>query len=106
MTNGEAQPKAPASSGWLDTSNVRLRHVALVGLILFTSFIHIWRLDDPDRCYFDEVYFPTTAAEILRGDNQAWNFFGHENTHPPLSKLLMAGGMGVFGHKDYKGGSN
>jgi dolichyl-phosphate-mannose--protein O-mannosyl transferase len=95
--------RTTALSGWVDTSTIRLRHIALVGLILFTSFIHFWRLDQPERCYFDEVYFPTTGAEILHGDDRAWDFFGHENTHPPLSKVLMAAGMGLFGHKDYAG---
>ena len=67
--------RASALSGWLDTSTIRPRNVALVGLILFTSFVHFWRLDEPDRCYFDEVYFPTTGAEILRGDDRAWDFY-------------------------------
>jgi dolichyl-phosphate-mannose--protein O-mannosyl transferase len=82
-------------------NEVKPQHVLLVALILFASFTHFWRLGTPTRCYFDEVYFPTTAAEILRGDERAWEFIYHENTHPPLSKILMAAGMGVFGHKNY-----
>ena len=85
---------------------VKWHHVLLVAIILLASFSRIWRLDVPSRCYFDEVYFPTTGAEILRGDNDAWQFYGHENTHPPLSKVLMAAGMGIFGHRDYQGGTN
>lgn len=82
-------------------NEVRPHHVLLVALIIFATFTHFWRLGEPTRCYFDEVYFPTTGAEILRGDDAAWNFYGHENTHPPLSKVLMAVGMGIFGHKEY-----
>jgi dolichyl-phosphate-mannose-protein mannosyltransferase len=106
MTLAEAETQRPTIGDWVSERNIKLHHVALVGLIMFTSFAHFWRLGTPDRCYFDEVYFPTTGAEILRGDNRAWEFFGHENTHPPLSKVLMAAGMGIFGHKDYNGGEN
>jgi dolichyl-phosphate-mannose--protein O-mannosyl transferase len=88
------------------TSNLRVHHVLLVAIILLASFTRFWRLGEPERCYFDEVYFPTTAAEILRGDNSAWEFYGHENTHPPLSKVFMAAGMGIFGHKDLDGATN
>lgn len=69
----------------------------LVGLLALSIFTRFWRLGTPDNFYFDEVYFPTTGQEILRGDPAAWEWFGHENTHPPLSKLFMAGGMAIFG---------
>ena len=85
---------------------VNVYHIAFIAIIFFAGFTRFWRLDEPGQCYFDEVYFPTTAAEILRGDRTAWEYFGHENTHPPLSKLLMAGSMAIYGHKDYQGGTN
>ncbi|MBI2913709.1 MAG: DnaJ domain-containing protein, partial [Chloroflexi bacterium] len=72
--------------------------IALVAAALFTRF---WRLDVPADKMFDEVYFPTTAQEILHGNAAAWEFFGHENTHPPLSKVIMAGGMGIFGENSF-----
>lgn len=71
--------------------------VVILGAATFTRF---YRLDKPERCYFDEVYFPTTGAEILRGDDSARNFFTSENTHPPLSKLFMAAGQGLFGQAE------
>ncbi len=77
----------------------------LVGILALAFFTRFWRLDTPNQCYFDEVYFPTTGAEILKGDKNAWQFFGHENTHPPLSKLFMAGGMALFGHQSRAEGS-
>ncbi|HUF53643.1 MAG TPA: phospholipid carrier-dependent glycosyltransferase [Dehalococcoidia bacterium] len=80
---------------------VNLFHIAFIGIIVFTTFTRLWRLDQPDNCYFDEVYFPSTGAEILRGDKEAWEYYGHENTHPPLSKLAMAVGQGIYGHKSY-----
>ena len=78
-------------------SEIRTTQVLLACILLLAVFTRFWRLGTPDQCYFDEVYFPTTGAEILRGDDQAWEFYGHENTHPPLSKLIMAVGQGVFG---------
>jgi dolichyl-phosphate-mannose--protein O-mannosyl transferase len=92
--------------GMWGSREIKLHHVLLVGIILVAAFTRFWRLGEPDRCYFDEVYFPTTAAEILRGDPGAWEFYGHENTHPPLSKVLMAVGMGIFGHSDPGAGAN
>ncbi|MCH7809769.1 MAG: phospholipid carrier-dependent glycosyltransferase, partial [Chloroflexi bacterium] len=90
----------------IGSRTVNVYHIAFIAIIFFTGFTRFWRLDVPDRCYFDEVYFPTTSAEILRGDTSAWEYFGHENTHPPLSKLLMAAGQGIYGHKDYNGADN
>ena len=66
----------------------------ILGVATFTRF---YRLGQPDQCYFDEVYFPTTGALILHGDDASRNFIGSENTHPPLSKLFMAAGQGIFG---------
>jgi len=86
----------------IGSRTVNAYHVAFIAIIFFAGFTRFWRLGEPDRCYFDEVYFPTTSAEILRGDKTAWEWIGHENTHPPLSKLLMAAGQGIYGHKDYQ----
>lgn len=72
---------------------------AFVAIMIAALLTRLWRLNTPDECYFDEVYFPTTGAEILHGDTNAWNFFGHENTHPPLSKEIMALGEGIFGNE-------
>ncbi|MCH7998321.1 MAG: glycosyltransferase family 39 protein [Chloroflexi bacterium] len=68
--------------------------VSLLAAALFTRF---YRLGTPGEFYFDEIFFPATGQEILRGDPDAWEFIGHENTHPPLSKLFMAGGMALLG---------
>lgn len=52
----------------------------------------------PDRpsylngTYFDEIYFPRTAYEILNDYPIIY-----ENTHPPLGKYLIAIGIRIFG---------
>ena len=70
--------------------------VALAVVLIAAFLTRFVRLGEPDEFYFDETYFPRTAQEIYRGDPKAWEFYGHENTHPPLSKLFMAGGIAVF----------
>ncbi len=87
-------------------SAITARQLLLVTLLAAALFTRFYRLGTPNECYFDEVYFPTTGTEILKGDATAWDFYGHENTHPPLSKLFMAGGMGIFGHRDLGGADN
>jgi len=41
--------------------------------------------------YFDEIYHPRTAYEFLHG------LPVYEWTHPPLGKVIIAGGVGIFG---------
>lgn len=88
---------APRRFNFRLPETVTLVQVIFLAILLFATFSRFYRLGSPDQCYFDEVYFPTTGVEILRGDDDAWEWFGHENTHPPLSKELMALGMGIFG---------
>jgi dolichyl-phosphate-mannose--protein O-mannosyl transferase len=90
-----AAAKGPPHSSGLGIDRQTLVFGALFVIMLVAVVTRFYRLGEPDRCYFDEVYFPTTAVEILKGDNNAWQFFGHENTHPPLSKELMALGMAL-----------
>ena len=99
---GRVQSRLPAPEG---SPRITVVQIILFVILLTAVFTRFWRLGVPDQCYFDEVYFPTTGAEILKGDNRAWDFYGHENTHPPLSKELMALGMAIFGHAD-KAGDN
>jgi len=80
---------------------LKTSHVILIAILAAVVFTRFWRLGTPGEFYFDEVYFPKTAQEILHGDPAAWDFYGHENTHPPLSKLFMAGGMALFGENSF-----
>src|SRR5579864_3012328 len=45
----------------------------------------------PPEAYFDEVYYPRSAAEYLQWQPQ------FEWTHPPLTKLLIAASMWLWG---------
>ena len=102
----KAADRAP-TVGLALTGSLTARQLVLIGLLigllaaaLFTRF---WRLGTPGEFYFDETQVATAAGTILDGNPDAWEFLGgpegvpHENTHPPLSKLFIAGGMAFFG---------
>lgn len=45
--------------------------------------------------YFDEIYFVRTAEETLKLQEPS------ERTHPPMSKLIIAASIAVFGHDPF-----
>jgi hypothetical protein len=49
------------------------------------------RLDYMNSTYFDEIYHPRTAFEMLHGEPV------YETTHPQLGKLIMAFFINIFG---------
>jgi dolichyl-phosphate-mannose-protein mannosyltransferase len=57
----------------------------------------LWRLAEPQRAVFDEIYHARTGMEYVLGVNP------FEWTHPPLAKLCMAVSLRIFGgHFDPK----
>src|SRR3990172_960839 len=95
--------RSSAPGSFLGPNGIKTAYWILFAIMAVAVFTRFWRLSSPDRCYFDEVDFPTTAAESPKGKDDAWSFYGHENTHPPLSKELMALGQLVYGTTDPKG---
>jgi predicted membrane-bound dolichyl-phosphate-mannose-protein mannosyltransferase len=79
--------------------------VIIISLILlFSLTTRIYKIGEPPKDYFDEIYHAFTARLVLHNDPKAWEWwnphpegFAYEWTHPPFSKLIMAGGMLVFG---------
>ena len=69
----------------------------LVVLVVAASVLRVWRLDEPFRMHFDEVYHARTATEFL----QKWRYGDdhdiYEWTHPHLAKYAMAAGIMAFG---------
>jgi dolichyl-phosphate-mannose--protein O-mannosyl transferase len=81
-----------------------LDYLLMSGLGLFSfvlSYINYWIPAKTDSCWtianvthcgvFDEIYFARAAEEYLR------NMRIYENTHPPLSKLLVTLSVTMFG---------
>jgi dolichyl-phosphate-mannose--protein O-mannosyl transferase len=77
-------------------------------ILALGTFSKLYNLDSPKEFYFDEVYHGFTGTVYLHGDKQAYDPWAkspkdraYEWTHPPLSKLIMAGMMGVFGENSF-----
>lgn len=76
-------------------TGTRLRTAAWVVpllLVLVAGSLRFYRLDEPDRIYFDETYYVTDANQLL--DEGVEEGFV---VHPPLGKWMIAGGIAVFG---------
>jgi dolichyl-phosphate-mannose-protein mannosyltransferase len=67
-----------------------LRLLAIV--VLAAAIFRLPGLAYPTEEYFDEVYHAKTALQYLRGEPPT------EWVHPPLAKLLIAGGIWLFGY--------
>ena len=73
-------------------------------IFAFAAFTRFFRLNIPDKHYFDEVYHVFTAQEMFKGTPAAWEWwnanpqgFAWEWTHPPLAKEFMVLAISIFG---------
>jgi len=70
----------------------------LVVLVVAALFLRTFRLGEPVRMHFDEVYHARTAIEFL----QHWKYGEphsiYEYTHPHLAKYAMAVGIELLGN--------
>lgn len=69
----------------------RTDRFAALGWSLLSFVLCAIRYWYPPQAYFDEIYYPRSAAEYLTWSPQ------YEWTHPPLTKLLIALSMLLFG---------
>lgn len=65
-------------------------------LVLLAGGVRFARLDEPDRIYFDEVYYVGDAQEYLRQGVEEVR-----PAHPPVGKWLIAGGIAVAGDDSF-----
>lgn len=79
----------------------------LIGILVLTAFLRLYRIDFPNKYVFDEVYHAFTAKEFLAGHKEAWEWWNtpppgvaYEWTHPPLAKEIMAVSMFIFRTED------
>lgn len=77
----------------------------LASLIIFSAVIRLWRINEPARYYFDEVYHVVTAKAYAQNNPAAYDPFSpppEEGTaydwlHPPLAKLIQAASIKLLG---------
>lgn len=79
----------------------------LLLILVFSAFLHLYRLDYPNAYVFDEVYHGFTAKEYLKGSREAWEWWttpppgvAFEWTHPPLAKEAMTASMFLVSSTD------
>jgi len=77
-------------------------------LVVLSIGLRLYRLNNPDSYYFDEIYFAFTAEEMAKGNRAGWEMghsapkgFAYEWTHPPLGKELSALGILIFGDNPF-----
>ena len=93
----EARAVAPA----IVLPQIRAAQAALAVILIVAVVTRFGRLATPGEMYFDEIYFVRDSAQLIyHNDPAAFEFYGHENTHPPLSKLFIAGGIAIVGAAD------
>jgi Gpi18-like mannosyltransferase len=69
----------------------------IVVLVIASLFLRTFRLGEPARMHFDEVYHARTAAEFLQDWRYGQPHAIYEWTHPHLAKYVIAGGLVAFG---------
>src|SRR3989344_8022414 len=85
-----------------------------LGLILFfilllSLSVRLYRISEPKKYYFDEVYHVVTARAYAQNNKAAYNPFSpppEENTafdwlHPPLAKLFQAASIKIVGDNSF-----
>ncbi|HEY8692698.1 MAG TPA: phospholipid carrier-dependent glycosyltransferase [Chloroflexota bacterium] len=109
-----AQPLSPA----IQASRLRairglLDREWMVVLLLaaWAIFLLFWRLDDPGKYIYDEVYHAFTGNLMVQNDPKVYEWWEsaqslpspiegtqYEWTHPPLGKLIIGGSIWLFGN--------
>ena len=91
-----APPRPRRVGGRLD----RLDLWILIVLVVAAMCLRTFRLAEPARMHFDEVYHARTAAEFLQDWRYGLSHYIYEWTHPHLAKYAMAGGIVLFAGHD------
>lgn len=79
--------------------------VFLILLLAFSLGIRLFRVTEPQKYYFDEVYHAVTAKGYAYNNPAAYDPFApppeadtaYDWLHPPLAKLIQAGSIKILG---------
>jgi hypothetical protein len=71
-------------------------------IVVAAMGVRMFRLAEPARMHFDEVYHARTAAEFLQDWRYGISHNIYEWTHPHLAKYAMAGGIVLFAGHDVR----
>ena len=92
-----ASPVRGSSRAVADAARSRRWAVAVpLLLVLLGGGLRFARLDEPERMYFDEVYYVVDAQEYLRQGVEEVR-----PAHPPVGKWLIAAGIAVAGDESF-----
>lgn len=85
--------------------------VVVLALVAWAAFLFFWRLDDPGKYIYDEVYHAFTGNLMAHNDPKVYEWWEsaqslpnaiegtqYEWTHPPLGKLIIGGSIWLFGN--------
>ncbi|MEK7580694.1 MAG: phospholipid carrier-dependent glycosyltransferase [Patescibacteria group bacterium] len=79
--------------------------IFILALTIFSFVLRLYRFEEPNRYYFDEVYHAVTAKAYADNNPAAYDPFApapkegtaYDWLHPPLAKLIQAGSIKIFG---------
>lgn len=78
----------------------------LIVMVIASMCLRTYRLAEPARMHFDEVYHARTATEFLQFWRYGISHNIYEWTHPHLAKYVMAGGIVAFAGHDVAASSS
>lgn len=89
------------------STKIRSINFLLLIILTFSLLIRLYNLHIPRTYVFDEVYYAFTAQEYLKGNTDAWGWWGNPPegkayawVNPPLPQEIMSVSMYLFGSEN------
>jgi dolichyl-phosphate-mannose-protein mannosyltransferase len=74
---------------------LKWQHLGLAILLVVTLIFHFSIIFTPDKVVFDEQFYVEDARRVINGD------VTQRGEHPPLGKVIVLGGMELFGDNPF-----